>query len=172
MRLPRPILALSLLAMTVSGASSQSLAPGESGNQVPPARFLSVVDNQGPREAERLTLGMWVSAGNVTTYTIGNSWNDWVLWLVYDKLREPSPYVGVAEDWLATSIEQVSDDARVLRLADEPGALANVAGSLKDAGVNIESMHILSRQAGYAMVALKTDNRAEAVAAIGIEVIV
>ncbi len=66
----------------------------------------------------------------------------------------------------------VSDDALVLRLPDEPGALAGVAGSLKDAGVNIESMHILSRQAGYAMIALKTDNRAEAVAAIGSEVIV
>ena len=66
----------------------------------------------------------------------------------------------------------VSDDALVLRLPDEPGALANVAGSLKDAGVNIESMHILSRQAGYAMIALKADNRAEAVAAIGSEVIV
>ena len=66
----------------------------------------------------------------------------------------------------------VSDDALVLRLPDEPGALAGVAGNLKDAGVNIESMHILSRQAGYAMIALKTDNRAEAVAAIGSEVIV
>ena len=66
----------------------------------------------------------------------------------------------------------VSDDALVLRLPDEPGALANVAGSLKAAGVNIESMHILSRQAGYAMIALKTDKRAEAVAAIGSEVIV
>ena len=66
----------------------------------------------------------------------------------------------------------VSDDALVLRLPDEPGALAGVAGSLKEAGVNIESMHILSRQAGYAMIALKTDNRAEAMAAIGNEVIV
>jgi len=66
----------------------------------------------------------------------------------------------------------VSDDALVLRLPDEPGALAGVAGSLKDAGVNIASMHILSRQAGYAMIALKTDNRAEAMAAIGNEVIV
>lgn len=66
----------------------------------------------------------------------------------------------------------VSDDALVLRLPDEPGALAGVAGSLKDAGVNIESMHILSRQAGYAMIALKTDNRADAMAAIGNEVIV
>lgn len=66
----------------------------------------------------------------------------------------------------------VSDDALVLRLPDEPGALAGVAGSLKEAGVNIESMHILSRQAGYAMIALKTDNRTEAMAAIGNEVIV
>ncbi len=66
----------------------------------------------------------------------------------------------------------VGDDALVLRLPDEPGALAGVAGSLKEAGINIESMHILSRQAGYAMIALKTDNRAEAMAAIGDGVIV
>ena len=63
----------------------------------------------------------------------------------------------------------VSDDALVLRLPDEPGALAKVAGDLKEAGVNIESMHILSRQTGYAMIALKTDNRSDAVAAIGSE---
>lgn len=63
----------------------------------------------------------------------------------------------------------ISDDALVLRLPDEPGALAKVAGDLKEAGVNIESMHILSRQGGYAMIALKTDNRSDAVAAIGSE---
>ena len=66
----------------------------------------------------------------------------------------------------------VSDDALVLRLPDEPGALAEVAGNLKEAGVNIESMHILSRQAGHAMIALKTDNRTEAMAAIGADLIV
>ena len=66
----------------------------------------------------------------------------------------------------------VGDDALVVRLPDEPGALANVAGSLKDAGVNIESMHILSRQAGYAMIALKTDDRPRAIEAIGIDVVV
>lgn len=66
----------------------------------------------------------------------------------------------------------VGDDALVVRLPDEPGALAGVAGSLKEAGVNIESMHILSRQAGYAMIALKTDNRSVAIDAIGNEAIV
>lgn len=63
----------------------------------------------------------------------------------------------------------VSDDALVLRLPDEPGSLASVAGKLKEAGVNIESLHILSRQAGHAMIALKTDNRVDAIAAVGIE---
>lgn len=60
----------------------------------------------------------------------------------------------------------VSDDALVLRLRDAPGALAGVADSLKQAGVNIRSMHILNRQAGYAMIALTTDDRVRAQAAI------
>ncbi|PVB60180.1 ABC transporter substrate-binding protein [Labrenzia sp. 011] len=98
-------------AMTAAGALAQGA--GESGNKAPPAVYLSAAQNDGPKEADELTLGMWVKAGNVTTYTIGNSWNDWILWLVYDKLREPSPYAGKAEDWLATSITQVSEDARV-----------------------------------------------------------
>jgi hypothetical protein len=64
------------------------------------------------------------------------------------------------------------DDALVVRLPDEPGALAKVADSLKQAGVNIQSMHILNRQQGYAMVALTTDDRARAETAIGSAVIV
>jgi len=106
--------ALAICAATGStGASAQSTGAGLSGATVPPATFLSAVNHDGPKSADELTLGMWSGAGNVTTYTIGNSWNDWVLWLVFDKLREPSPYVGKAEDWLATSITQISDDARV-----------------------------------------------------------
>lgn len=66
----------------------------------------------------------------------------------------------------------VSDDALVLHLPDAPGALAGVADRLKRAGVNIESMHILNRQAGHTMIALKTDNREGAIAAVGSELIV
>ncbi|MEM9428472.1 MAG: ABC transporter substrate-binding protein [Pseudomonadota bacterium] len=112
---------LAALAVLASASALHAQTSGESGNTVEPARFLSATDNTGPTEAESLTLGMWVRAGNVTTYTIGNSWNDWVLWLMYDKLREPSPYVGNAEDWLATSVEQVSDDARVWEITLREG---------------------------------------------------
>ncbi|WP_349369115.1 ABC transporter substrate-binding protein [Salinarimonas sp.] len=115
-------LTLSLMTAVAAGpALAQSLAPGESGNRLEPARYVSEAVNDGPKAADRLTLGMWVAAGNVTTYTIGNSWNDWVLWLVYDKLREPSPYVGNSQDWLATRVEQVSDDARVWEIALRDG---------------------------------------------------
>ena len=66
----------------------------------------------------------------------------------------------------------VGDEVLVLRLLDEPGALTRVAESLKQAGVNIQSMHILNRQGGYAMIALTTDDRARTEAAINGETII
>lgn len=106
------LLAASSMMLSAVSMPASAQSAGESGNTVPPAVYISATQHDGPKEADELTLGMWVKAGNVTTYTIGNSWNDWILWLVYDKLREPSPYVGKAEDWLATSITQLSEDAR------------------------------------------------------------
>ena len=66
----------------------------------------------------------------------------------------------------------VGDDALVIRLPDQSGELAAVADRLKQAGVNIRSMHILGRQDGHAMVALTTDNGTRATQAIGPELIV
>ena len=56
----------------------------------------------------------------------------------------------------------LSDDSLVLRLVDEPGALAKVAERFKTAGVNIQSLHIIERKAGHALVALAADDRAKA----------
>ena len=56
----------------------------------------------------------------------------------------------------------ISDEAMIIRLRDEPGALAKVAEKFKIAGVNIQSMHILNRHAGYANVALTSDDEAKA----------
>ena len=66
----------------------------------------------------------------------------------------------------------VGDEVLVIQLRDEPGALARVAESLKQAEVNIQSMHILNRQGGYAMIALTTDDRARTEAAISGETII
>jgi hypothetical protein len=60
----------------------------------------------------------------------------------------------------------VSDDSLVLRLPDEPGSLARVAERFKNAGVNIQSLHILERRAGHTLVALSADDRARAEALV------
>ena len=56
----------------------------------------------------------------------------------------------------------VSDDSLILRLPDEAGALAKVAERFKQAGVNIQSLHIVERQGDHTIVALSADDRAKA----------
>ena len=60
----------------------------------------------------------------------------------------------------------VSDETLVLRLRDEPGALARLAEKFKRAGVNIQSLHFLDRRDGYATVAISADDRARAEALV------
>ncbi len=50
----------------------------------------------------------------------------------------------------------VTDRAMLIRLKDEPGALARVAQRFGEAGVNIQSLHILDRKDGFTTVALST----------------
>ena len=72
----------------------------------------------------------------------------------------------------AAGFGAVIDDVLVIRLRDEPGALAKVAEKFKNAGVNIQSLHILDRHGDYTTVALSADDRAMAETLIGQEAIV
>lgn len=51
----------------------------------------------------------------------------------------------------------VSEDALVIRLEDEPGALARVAVRFRDAGIGIRSMHILGRAGSSALVTIVSE---------------
>ena len=66
----------------------------------------------------------------------------------------------------------VIDDVLVFRLRDEPGALAKVAERFKDAGVNIQSLHILDRHGDHVTFALSSDDRQKAEALLGPEAMV
>lgn len=68
----------------------------------------------------------------------------------------------------------VADDSLIIRLKDEPGALAKVAAQFSAAGINIQSLHILDRLEDYALVALSTDpdDRAKAAALLAPDSIV
>lgn len=75
-------------------------------------------------------------------------------------------YDGALRTLTDAGFKTVSDDSLVLRLQDEPGALAKVAERFKDAGVNIQSLHILDRREGHTIVALSADDREKAEALV------
>jgi len=57
------------------------------------------------------------------------------------------------------SLQAYTEDAFLVRLKDEPGALARLAKRYKDAGVDIRAMRIVRRQDGWGLVALSADDR-------------
>jgi hypothetical protein len=56
----------------------------------------------------------------------------------------------------------VTEDALLVRLKDEPGALAKIARRFKDANIDLRSVRFIRRQEDYAFVALATDRTDEA----------
>ena len=71
-------------------------------------------------------------------------------------------YDGALLALTSAGFKTVSDESLLVRLHDEPGALAKVAERLKQAGINIQSLQIVDRREGYTTVAIVTDDRARA----------
>ncbi len=57
--------------------------------------------------------------------------------------------------------DAITEDAVVINVQDQPGALAKVTRRLYEGGVEIRSVRILHRQAGEAMVAISMDRTEE-----------
>jgi hypothetical protein len=53
--------------------------------------------------------------------------------------------------------DAITEDAVVLNVKDQPGALAKITRRLYEGGVHMRSIRILHRQAGEAMVAISMD---------------
>ncbi len=60
----------------------------------------------------------------------------------------------------------ITEDALLVRLKDEPGALAKVAQRFKEAQIDLRSVRFIRREQGFAFVALATDRSEEAKALI------
>ena len=56
----------------------------------------------------------------------------------------------------------VTEDALVMRVKDEPGALARVAKRFKDAGIHVRSIRIIQHEGQWGMVAVSADSVEEA----------
>ena len=60
----------------------------------------------------------------------------------------------------------VSEDAIVIRIADEPGALAKISRRFHDARIYLRSVRIMRRSNGYGVVLLSTERTEEALALV------
>ncbi len=54
-------------------------------------------------------------------------------------------------------VPAVSEDAIIIRIADEPGALARISRRFHDAGIRLRSVRIIRRSSGSGLVALSTE---------------
>ncbi len=59
-------------------------------------------------------------------------------------------------------VAAVSEDAIIIRLADEPGALARISRRFDDAGIRLRSVRIIRRSEGHGLVALSTERTEQA----------
>lgn len=59
-------------------------------------------------------------------------------------------------------LQVVSEDALIVRIEDEKGALARLSRRFADAGINIRSIRFVERHEGYALVAISTERTDEA----------
>jgi hypothetical protein len=63
---------------------------------------------------------------------------------------------------IASGFQTLTSDLLLIRIEDQPGALAKVSSKLAEQQINIHSMTMIQRQQGYNLVALSTDNNAAA----------
>lgn len=102
-----------------------------------------------------------------------------ILTLNTESTGEPSLVIITTDDndaalqaLTAAGFRAIIDESLIIRLRDEPGALARVAKKFKDAGINIQSLHIFDRNAGYAMVGIFPKDRALAETIVGEDAVV
>lgn len=56
----------------------------------------------------------------------------------------------------------VGEDVLLIRIPDEPGALARIAARFREPGININAMRFVRRDRGWASVLISTDDDAKA----------
>jgi hypothetical protein len=75
---------------------------------------------------------------------------------------EAEPYDEALRTLAEGGYHAMSEEVLVIRLQDEPGALARVAARMREPNINIQAMRILRRDGGWVSVVLSTNDNARA----------
>jgi hypothetical protein len=63
-------------------------------------------------------------------------------------------------------IQIITEDAILVKLKNQPGALAKIARRFTDAGINVRSVRFIERDEEFALVAISTDRTEAALAVV------
>lgn len=118
-------------------------------------RITVILENPGRNVAD-LTEALGARGINIETFDVEGSDQTGVVNLTVDRYDESLAALRDA------GFRAISEDALVIRLKDEPGALARVAVRFKNAGIAIRSMHIITRDRDHALATIVSDRQAEA----------
>ncbi len=117
---------------------------------------LNVLAPNKPGQLAAITEALAAGGVNIEDFDVATHGADGVIVLTVDR------YGDALKLLLDAGFKALTQDTLLIRLEDKPGALAKVAVRLKDAGIDLRSMHIVRRDGGVSIASLVADNNAKA----------
>lgn len=121
---------------------------------------LTVLVPNKPGQVAALTAALAVQGINVESFDVESHGSDGLVVLTVDRYDEALRALRDA------GYRAITQDTLLIRLDDRPGALAMIAVRLKDAGLDLRSMHIVRRSGDSSIVSLVASDNAAAAAVL------
>lgn len=117
---------------------------------------LNVLAPNKPGQLAAITEALAAGGVNIESFDIQTHGAEGVIVLTVDR------YGDALRLLLQAGFNAVTQDTLLIRLEDKPGALAKAAARLKDAGIDLRSMHIIRRDGGISIASLVTNDNTHA----------
>ncbi len=117
---------------------------------------LTVLAANQPGQLAKITEVLANVGANIEDFDVETNGADGLISLTVDKYDEAMRALRDA------GYRTVTQDTLLIRLEDRPGALAVIAARLKDAGLDLRSMHIIRRTENISIASLVANDNAKA----------
>ena len=121
---------------------------------------LTVLVPNKPGQVAILTEKLAERSVNIESFDVESHGEDGLVVLIVDKYDEALRALRDA------GYRAITQDTLLIRLEDRPGALAKIAVRLKDAGLDLRSMHTVRRSGDATIVSLVADDNVRAAAVL------
>ena len=123
-------------------------------------KLLHVLAPNQPGVLARIAEALAAAGVNIEDFDVESHDAEGIISLSVDKYDEA---LHVLRD---LGYRAITQDTLVIRLEDKPGALAKIAVRLKDAGLDLRSMHIVRRAGEFSIVSLVASDNVAAAAVL------